>query len=193
MTPAGPSSSVTRPASVARSSRPTSAASFVWAASGPAAASNRLPSDSATAVPAPSATACSAGRSSGAPTTTTAPGAWCLPRGTRAAANMKARPWIAATPDATPTSRACAHGGRAADVRGSPDPFPIMMIASAPFAVTTPDSGNSARYGAHQSSFWSRSSNVWASASRSSPETISGRRAAAIALGSSTRVAPASA
>ena len=192
MTPAGPSSSVTRPASVARSSRPTSAGSFVCAAAGPAAASKRLPSDSATAVPAPSATACNTGRSSGVPTTTTAPGAWCFPRGTRAAANMKARPWIAATPDATPTSRAA----RTADeplTSAAPACSPIMMIASAPFAVTTPDSGNSARYGAHQSSFWSRSSKVWASASRSSPETISGRRAAAIALGSSTRVAPASA
>ena len=67
------------------------------------------------------------------------------------------------------------------------------IVASAPSPVTTPDSANSDRYGAHQSSFSSRSSKVCASASRSRPETISGRRAAAIAFGSSARAALVSA
>ena len=121
--PARASSSVTIPASPARSSWPTSAASVVCPASGPADASSRLPSDSATAVPAPSATACSADRSSGAPRITTAPEA-CLPRGTRAAATMNARPCAAAAPDATPPSRAWRHDRtrrRRSDAARQPD------------------------------------------------------------------------
>jgi hypothetical protein len=60
---------------------------------------------------------------------------------------MKARPWIAATPDATPTSRACRTADEPLTSRAPdpPDPSCAMMIARAPFAVTTPDSGNSAR------------------------------------------------
>ena len=153
-TPARASSSVTMPASPARSSWPTSAASVVCAASGPADASSRLPSDSATAVPAPSATACSADRSSGAPRITTAPEA-CLPRGTRAAATMNARPCDAAAPDATPPSRAW----RTTDAPPRSTP-PDPIVATAPAPVTSPDSANSDRYGAHQSSFSSRSSKV---------------------------------
>ena len=154
--PARASSSVTIPASPARSSWPTSAASVVCPASGPADASSRLPSDSATAVPAPSATACSADRSSGAPRITTAPEA-CLPRGTRAAATMNARPCAAAAPDATPPSRAWRTTDAACrQIAGARRP----CVATAPAPVTSPDSANSVRYGAHQSSFSSRSSNV---------------------------------
>ena len=83
-----------------------------------------------------------------------------LPRGTRAAATMNARPCDRGEPGRDAGLARLAHARtRRSSVRRRRETRPHQSRARRR-ASPRPDSANSARYGAHQSSFSSRSSNV---------------------------------